>query len=714
MTSGFEIGTASAAASAGYQAERRRRFVARAPWAFAVPVVCGAITTVFELLRFPERRIWALASEAAFLVIPIVALALVRAFPQRSIGIGIVATNLLGLILNLYHAVVGAQVATSIWTLTALLAVPPILFSWGWRAQALASIGVVIGFPLMLHGDSASVLIWAAGGVYLGWVTGLSVLAAGLIDRYLATDFELANVLSERETRLQSYFDLSLIGTAILSRDRTLLEVNEELSRMLGYAPAELLHATWSDLVPSDDRESDQALLDGVLRGEQAAAVREGALLRRDGTQIHAIISVRGLPGPLGQADHLIVVAQDMTERWRVESEREEALARERSARRDAEAASRAKDEFLAMASHELRTPLTPILGWTPMLRAGSLSADKQARALESIERGGRSLLKLIDDMLDVSSIVSGRLRLTLRPTEMGPIVQAAVESMRPTAEARGVRLEVRLSDGHESVSGDPDRLQQVVWNLVSNAIKFSEPGGRVDVEVVRTGGHVEIRVRDTGKGLDPEWLPHVFARFWQADGTPTRRYGGLGLGLAIVRHLVELHGGTVAVESGGLGQGASFSVRLPLTTAPVAQERAPQGPVPRLLEGVRVLVVDDEADAQELARMALELSGGEVRTAGGVTQALEMLEGWAPAVLVSDIAMPHEDGYALIRHVRAREATHGGHIPALAFTALARAEDHARVLAAGFDGYLSKPVDPVQLVDAVRNVANGTGSDAS
>jgi CheY-like chemotaxis protein/anti-sigma regulatory factor (Ser/Thr protein kinase) len=276
------------------------------------------------------------------------------------------------------------------------------------------------------------------------------------------------------------------------------------------------------------------------------------------------------------------------------------------------------------------------------------------------------------------------------------------------------VRLTTRLGDGHESVSGDPDRLQQVVWNLVSNAIKFTEPGGDVEVDVVRREGHVETRVRDTGKGLEPEWLPHVFERFWQADVTTTRRHDGLGLGLAIVRHLVELHGGTVEVESAGPGKGASFSVRLPLTTEPAAQERAPRGQQPRRLEGVRVLVVDDKADAQEIARMALEQSGVEVRTAASAGEALEILAGWTPTVLVSDIAMPDVDGYALIHRVRARETAHGGRIRALAFTALARAEDRARVLAAGFDGYVAKPVDPLQLVDAVANAVDRTGSEAS
>ena len=707
------IGLPSAAASAAYRAEMRRRFMARAPGAFGVLVACGAIATLFEVLRFPERRFWMFATEASFIAIGVAMLGLVRAFPRRCIGIGIAVVNLLGIILNAYHAVVGAQVAMCIWVLTALLCTAPVLLSWGWRAQALASIGAVIGYPLMLHGDQSSVLTWAAGGVYLGWVVGLSVLGSGFIDRYLATDFELASALSERESRLQSYFDLALVGTAILSRDRTLLEVNEELCRILAYDPTELPRVAWADLVPPADRDADQSLFDGVLRKERAAAVREGSLLRRDGTRIHAVISVRALPGPLGAADHLIVVVQDMTERRRAEREREEALARERSARRDAEAASRAKDEFLAVASHALRTPLTPILGWTPMLRAGWLGADEQRRALESIERSGRTLAQLIDDLLDVSRIVSGKLHLSVRPAEVGPIVQAAVESMRPAAAAKGVQLEVRLDEGHERVSGDPDRLQQVVWNLVSNAIKFTDPGGRVEIEVARVDGHVETRVRDTGKGIEAELLPHVFERFWQADASTTRHHGGLGLGLAIVRHLVELHGGTVAAESGGLGHGAAFTVRLPATAAPVETVPASSA-TPRLLEGVRVLVVDDETDAQDVARRALELCGVEVRTADSATQAIAMLESWAPTVLVSDIAMPHEDGFTLIRRVRAREATEGGHVPALAFTALARAEDRQRVLAAGFDGYVSKPVDPAQLVDAVAIAAHGVTPDAS
>jgi len=695
-----------------YRAEVRRRVAARAPAAFAVLVGCAAFATIFEVLRFPERHAWMLASDAAFLAIAAGTLALLRAFPQHSIGIAIAVVNVLALILNAYHAIVGAQVELCIWTLTALLCCSALLLTWGWRAQGLASIGAVVGYSLLLRGDESAVLAWTAGGAYLGWVVGLSVLGAGLTDRYLRTAFELAGALSERESRLQSYFDLSLVGTAILGRDRTLLEVNEELCRILGYSPEQLLRTTWADLVPPGERAADLALFSGVLDGDRPAASREGGLLRRDGAPVDAVISVRRLPGPSGRAEHLTVVVQDITERRRAEREREEALVREQAARRDAEAASRAKDEFLAVASHELRTPLTPILGWTTMLRAGWLDAEELRRALDSIERGGRSLVELIDDLLDVSRIVSGRLRLAMCPAELGLIVQAAVESIRPAAEAKGVRLQLRLPAGHAHVSGDPDRLQQVVWNLVSNAIKFTDAGGRVEVDVVREGGFVFTHVRDSGRGIDPELLPNVFERFWQADATTSRRHGGLGLGLAIVRHLVELHGGTVAVESAGPGQGAAFSVRLPaIASPPRAAERLPvAGPMPRVLEGVRVLVVDDEADARDVARRALELCGVEVRTAGSTTQALTMLEGWVPTVLVSDIAMPGEDGYALIRRLRAREAAHGGHLTALAFTALARAEDRSRVLAAGFDGYVPKPADPAQLVDAVAAAA-GSGA---
>jgi PAS domain S-box-containing protein len=691
-----------------YREEVQGRVATRALAGFAVLVMCAAFATVVELLRFPERRAWMMAADAAYVLVAAGTLALLRVFPLRSVGITIVAVNVLGVILNLYHVIVGAEAAVCLWTLTGLLASAALFLGWGWRPQLLASLGAVAGYTLLLRGDASADLAWVAGGVYLAWVVGLSALGAELIDQYLAKQFELACTLSERESRLQSYFDLSLVGTAILSRERGLLEVNEELCRILDYRAEDLLRARWLDLVPFEAQAADRTQFAPVLGGVQPAAFREGELLRRDGTRIHASISVRALPGPLGEVDHLIVVVQDMTQRRRAEREREQAHAREQTARREAEAASHAKDEFLAVASHELRTPLTPILAWVPMIRSGRLDADEERRARAAHARRGRRLVQLIDDLLDVSRIVSGKLRLAMRPADVEPIVHAAVESMRPAADAKGVGLELRVPTAPAYVSGDPDRLQQVVWNLVSNGIKFTDPGGRVEVDIVHETPFVAIRVRDNGRGIGQDVLPHVFDPFWQADCTTTRRHGGLGLGLAIVRHLVEAHGGTVAVASEGRGQGAVFTVRLPAVTAApaIVERRASNGPAPRALRGIRVLVVDDEADALEVARRVLELSGVEVRTAGNTREAMAILEGWVPTVLVSDIAMPDEDGYTLIRRVRGREATGGGHVPALAFTALARAEDRSRVLAAGFDGYVAKPVEPAEFLDAVAAAA--------
>ncbi len=695
-----------------YRREVHRRVAARVPAAFAVLIGCGAAATVFEVLRFPERLWWMLGSDLAFWVLAAAGIVLVRVRPEASVAVMVVIVNVLGLLLNAYHAIVGAQVAMCIWTLTALMCSSSVLLAWGWRAQAFAAGGVVLGYPLMLNGGPSVVLPWAAGGVYLMVVIGMSLVAAGLIDRYLATDFVLTHTLSEREGRLQSYFDLSLVGTAILTRDGSWLEVNEELSRMLGYERDALLAKRWTDLVPTSGQSADRAQFGAVLGGEQPAVAREAQLLRSDGTTIDAIISVRALPGPLDGADHLMVVVQDTTVRRRAERDREELLAREQEARRVAEAASHAKDDFLAVASHELRAPLSAIIGWASLLRDGNVDPEQYRRALEQIDRSGRSLAQLIDDLLDMSRIVSGKVRLAVRSVEVGRIVEAAVESMRPAALAKDIHLRLRLEAGRERVLGDADRLQQVVWNLVANAIKFTDLGGEVRVEVVRRTCQVEIRVRDTGRGIEPELLPHVFERFWQADTTTSRTHAGLGLGLAIVRDLVELHGGTVRAESGGAGQGAVFTVSLPATGVPAASAMG-EGPGPArerdlagVLEGARVLVVDDEEEAQELVRMALERRGVEVRTAGTASQALEVLEEWAPSVLVSDIAMAEMDGYMLIRELRARESVRGGHVPAIAFTALARAEDRSRALAAGFDGWVAKPADPVQLVAAVAEIA--------
>ncbi|HEX8353668.1 MAG TPA: ATP-binding protein, partial [Pyrinomonadaceae bacterium] len=384
---------------------------------------------------------------------------------------------------------------------------------------------------------------------------------------------------------------------------------------------------------------------------------------------------------------------------------------------RQAQEANRIKDEFLATLSHELRTPLTAILGWASMLRGGGFDAAATRRAVETIERNARAQRQIVEDVLDVSRIITGNLRLELRPVDARSLLQEAVETVRPAAEAKGVYLSTLLAADVGEVSADPDRLRQVLWNLLSNAVKFTQCGGRVEVELCREGAQAVVRVGDTGQGISPEFLPHVFDRFRQADMGTTRQHGGLGLGLAIVRHLVELHGGEVTAESAGPGLGSTFRVRLPLRQSPRADEPAQaepaapaaQGgaaaPASESLAGTRVLLVEDEEDAREMLKTLLEVSGASVRAAGSAAEAWESLEGAGCDVLVSDIGMPGEDGYSLIRRVRERDARHGVRTPAVALTAYAREEDRAHSLAAGFDAHVAKPVEPSELLAVVAEL---------
>lgn len=378
--------------------------------------------------------------------------------------------------------------------------------------------------------------------------------------------------------------------------------------------------------------------------------------------------------------------------------------------------ANRLKDEFLATVSHELRTPLTAILGWAHLLRAGQLDEKSATGALETIERNARAQSQLIDDLLDVSRIITGNLRLDVRQLDPGSFIEAAIEALRPAAAAKSVRIQKVMDTGVVSVSGDPARLQQVVWNLLSNAIKFTPKGGRVQVRLERINSHIEIAVSDTGAGIEPEFLPYVFERFRQADQKTTRQHGGLGLGLAIVRHLVELHGGTVQADSPGEGQGATFVVHLPVVpfhqkgnpaerVHPSARDTVASYDCPERLEGLKVLVVDDEADTRELLRVGLGQCGAEVMTAGSAQEALAAIEESRPDLLISDIGMPGEDGYELIRKVRALSAVRGGKIPAIALTAYARTEDRLRALRAGYQMHISKPVELAELVAVMASL---------
>lgn len=403
---------------------------------------------------------------------------------------------------------------------------------------------------------------------------------------------------------------------------------------------------------------------------------------------------------------------------------KDELLRREQIIRAEAEAANRAKDEFLSILSHELRTPLNAILGWSTMLRQKNLSEDKVARALETIERNAKSQAQLIEDILDISRIITGKLRLRVRPVNLVPVIESAIESVQLAAEAKSIRLQSVLDSEAGPLLGDADRLQQVVWNLLSNAVKFTPKDGRVQISLQRVNSHVEITVSDTGVGISSDFLPFVFDRFSQHDSTTTRSYGGLGLGLAIVRQLVELHGGTVTVVSPGVGQGTTFTVKLPVMIIHLP----PSDPEPlnstsefngmfqasSTLEGLQILVVEDEPDALELLSTILEKYGADVRAVASVKDALTIIEtatDRSPDALVSDIGMPDEDGYCLIRKLRQLEAQRGGRLPAIALTAYAGNDDRQQALLAGFQMHLTKPVDAADLVAVVASLTGRISS---
>ena len=410
---------------------------------------------------------------------------------------------------------------------------------------------------------------------------------------------------------------------------------------------------------------------------------------------------------------HATKLRLEITERKQAEEQRAEMLVREQAARAEAEQANRTKDEFLATLSHELRTPLTAILGWSHLVRTGKLEPVQLARALETIERNARSQSQLIDDLLDVSRIITGKLQIEPRAVDLGSIIESAVEAMRPSFEAKSIKFETTI-EPEAVVMGDANRLQQVFWNLLSNAVKFTPESGTVRIEARRVAQMVRVSVSDTGIGIEPEFLPFIFDRFRQADGSTTRVHGGLGLGLSIVKHLVQMHNGRVQVHSDGQNQGAVFSVEFPLASAS-STPASPNGfskeaeldPVPagfsRILEGLRILVVDDEADARELVRAILTRCGGEVNCCESAAEAMKAIREWKPDLLVSDIGMPNEDGYSLIKKVRKLRSKRSK-LPAVALTAYATREDKARALETGFQMHVAKPIEPETLIMSIAS----------
>jgi PAS domain S-box-containing protein len=486
----------------------------------------------------------------------------------------------------------------------------------------------------------------------------------------------------------------------------------------------------WSEYAGEDagitffDAISEDELQD-VRKAYQAAIVagkpleREQRLRRKDGTWRWHLCRMVPEKDERGRVSGWICTATDIDQQKRIEEANKALLASEKDARKQAEIANRTKDEFLATVSHELRTPLNAILGWTRMLRTGAVEPKALARVLETIERNARAQTQLVEDILDVSRIIAGKLRVKIQRTDLHAVARGAADAVRPAAEAKGVELAVKLQPGSEEFCGDPDRLQQVIWNLLSNAIKFTPKDGTVELRIERASSDVRVMVSDTGVGIPQTALPHVFDRFWQADSSITRAQGGLGLGLAIVRHLVEVHGGTVQAESEGEGKGALFTVQMPMrAVAPppepagnhnggIGDSAAPRAEEPRpiasnFLEGLTVLVVDDELDARELVTAVLVKCGARVRTAGSVDDAVGRLREQRPDVLISDIGLPSEDGFSLIRRVREIAPD----VPAAALTAYASPEDQRRVLSAGFNAHVTKPVEPADLALLVASLA--------
>jgi signal transduction histidine kinase/ActR/RegA family two-component response regulator len=396
--------------------------------------------------------------------------------------------------------------------------------------------------------------------------------------------------------------------------------------------------------------------------------------------------------------------------RKRAEDERERLLSSEHAARAEAEAANRTKDEFLAIVSHELRTPLNAIVGWTGLLNGGQLDQTMSTRAIEIIDRNAKAQAQLIEDILDVSRIVSGKFRLDLRPVQLEQVIKAAIDSVRPVADAKKIEIFAALDSNTSPVSGDSDRLQQIVWNLLSNAVKFTPSGGQIDVSLKGGASHNQIVISDTGEGITAEFLPRVFEPFRQADGSKTRRHGGLGLGLSIVRHLTELHGGAVKAQSEGQGKGTTFTVTLPcesVETEPLGQPGTSLRDGRPQLVGLRVLTVEDESDSREMLELVLRAQGAEVVSVASVREALQVLNnnGWKPDVLVSDLGMPDEDGYDLIRNLRSRTAEDGGELPAIAITGYAGQEENERALSAGYQTQLTKPVNWNDLIKTLLSL---------
>jgi PAS domain S-box-containing protein len=524
--------------------------------------------------------------------------------------------------------------------------------------------------------------------------------------------------LQESEARFRNMADHAPVMLWVTDGHGECTYLNQQWRDFTGQTEETGLGMAWLGAIHPDDAKRAEDIFLAAHRQQESFRL-EYRLRRRDGEYRWAIDTASPRLGPGGEFLGYIGSVIDITERKQAEEAREQLLQREQAARSEAEKANRLKDEFLATVSHELRTPLASMLGWVQLLRSGQLPQEKHDSALGIIERNARAQSQLIEDLLDVSRILSGKLHLDMEPLEVGSVVQQALETVRPAAEAKGLQLQAAL-DATASVMGNATRLQQVVWNLLANAVKFTPRGGRVQVLLERRDPVVEISVTDTGRGISKDFLPHVFERFRQAEGGTTREVGGLGLGLSIVKHLVEAHGGTVSVSSAGEEQGATFVVRLPLAqarrrdsgvTLTLREEAIRAGLLsPQELHGLRILVVDDEADTRELLHTLLGNCHALVRTAASSAEGLRILQEEEVDLLISDIGMPGEDGYTFMRKVRALASGSASRLPAVALTAYAGVQDRTRVLLAGFQSHVPKPVEPMELLAVLASLARRAG----
>ncbi|MEH2451020.1 hybrid sensor histidine kinase/response regulator [Nostoc sp.] len=516
-------------------------------------------------------------------------------------------------------------------------------------------------------------------------------------------------LLHNSEARYRRIVDTSYEGIWMIDSQSRTEFVNQRFSEMLGYPAQEMLGRSMFDFMAQADGIVAEEILKW-LKGEESD-LKEGQLRCKDGSYIWTLISTRAIFGEQNEFLGAIAMLTDISDRKRTESERDRLFQLEQRARAEAEAANRIKDEFLAVLSHELRSPLNPILGWAKLLQSRKFDETALQKALETIERNAKLQAELIDDLLDVSRILQGKLNLKMIPVNLASTIEAAMETVRLAAEAKTIQIETML-DPQGKVLGDSARLQQVFWNLLSNAVKFTPIGGKVNVQLECIDAQVQITVSDTGKGIHPDFLLYVFDYFRQGDSTTTRKFGGLGLGLAIARHLIEMHGGTISAESLGEEQGAIFTIRLPLLKNSATIDDEPNADSSTAifasspLMGLQVLIVDDNTDSREFFRFVLEQFGAIVTAVGSADEALQALIQSKPDILLSDIGMPEMNGYMLIQEVRTLEAKVGGkQIPAIAVTAYAGEINQQQALRAGFQQHIVKPVAPEELLMAISNL---------